>query len=323
MQESLVLCDVSCQKDHRKSHRKECKRIEKELNAGAFAQGVSEVTSNLEAICMAPKSPSASEGQSAGSSSSVGTLWNPTPRPDCPLCYLPMPIPVEHSCYLPCCGTVICTACFDEGTSAQRKINIVHDRDEPENITCPFCRSPLPMERQTDVLLKRYQTRMDKFSDHQAFHKTAYRYEHGLMGFRKDAAKALELYRLASDLGSSVAADELAQCYEEGRLGLERSYQKAKEYRELAASRGHVGARHELGAICIREFNLKDSYRHYAIAAGYGLEASLRVIKEGLLPIGAVSPADVTKVEKAYLKAVKEMQSEERDKAAQDTERIQ
>ena len=49
---------------------------------------------------------------------------SPPPRPDCPICCLPMS---RHQTYQPCCGKIICDGC-------------VYAHEKANEYNCPFCR---------------------------------------------------------------------------------------------------------------------------------------------------------------------------------------
>jgi len=71
--EAIKYCSVTCQKEHRPNHKKECKKRAAELfDEALFKQ--------------------------------------PPPREDCPLCYLPLPVE-NQSMYQVCCGKTVCAGC--------------------------------------------------------------------------------------------------------------------------------------------------------------------------------------------------------------------
>jgi hypothetical protein len=59
-------------------------------------------------------------------------LFQPPPiRPDCDICFLPLPVKGSSQSYQPCCGKILCGACHYAKVMSHR-------------YNCPFCRSPPP-----------------------------------------------------------------------------------------------------------------------------------------------------------------------------------
>ena len=71
---SVWYCGVTCQIDHRKAHKKECKRIKKELELWK------------------PHPPTE----------------------ECPVCLVPLPSGDDKATYWTCCGKMVCNACSAE-----------------------------------------------------------------------------------------------------------------------------------------------------------------------------------------------------------------
>lgn len=68
-------CSVTCQKSHRPTHKKECKKRAAELHDEALFK-------------------------------------QPPPRDDCPICFLELPFSGNKTTYKPCCGKILCDGCM-------------------------------------------------------------------------------------------------------------------------------------------------------------------------------------------------------------------
>ena len=97
--------------------------------------------------------------------------------------------------------------------------------------------------------------------------------------------------------------------------GVERDTKKANHYFELAAMGGYVTARHNLGVFEDHAGNWDRAIKHYMIAAGSGLNDSVKNIQQ-LYKGGHATKDDYTKALRAYQKCIDEIRSEQRDIAA-------
>ena len=89
---------------------------------------------------------------------------------------------------------------------------------------------------------------------------------------------------------------------------------KAKHYYELAAMMGDKDARHNLGVEDYNAGNYQRAMKHFIIAANTGYKRSLDAVKQGFTK-GTVTKDEYANTLRAYQK-IKEMKSDERDKAA-------
>ena len=102
--QSVWYCGVQCQIDHRKAHKKECKRIKKELELWK------------------PHPPTK----------------------ECPVCLVPLPLEDTKATYWACCGQTVCNACEEENKRGQIMIHDTYKGKQPDEICCAFCRQPVP-----------------------------------------------------------------------------------------------------------------------------------------------------------------------------------
>ena len=108
---SVMYCNAACKKKHRHKHKKDC-----EEHLRLAAERAAEL--HDEVLFRQP----------------------PSEYGDCPICFLRMPTLLSGFRYQICCGKVICVGCayapvYDEYG------NVVAD-------TCPFCRSPPPLDKE-------------------------------------------------------------------------------------------------------------------------------------------------------------------------------
>jgi len=119
---SVWYCGVTCQIDHRKAHKKECKRIKKELEMWK----------------------------------------PPPPTEECPVCLVPLPLQNSKATYWPCCGQTVCNACKAETDRALNITNIERYAKKlpPMESSCAFCR--VSNHKRDSELIKRMEGRVAK-----------------------------------------------------------------------------------------------------------------------------------------------------------------
>ena len=223
---------------------------------------------------------------------------------DCPICFLRMPVLDTGRRYMSCCGKVVCSGCIyapvydDQG-------------NEVDNQKCSFCRVPTPYT--DEELVKRAKKRMET-GDATAIFNIGNWYFKGRYGFRQDTAKALELWHKAAELGDSRTYYNIGHAYDDG-FGVKQNEKKAIHYWELAAMLGDVDARHNLGVFEENAGNHDRALKHLMIAVTGGDNASLERIK-WLYTNGHATKEDYSKALRAYQAYLKEIKSDERDKAA-------
>ena len=223
----------------------------------------------------------------------------PPLKEDCPICMLPLPSLSTGYKYSSCCGKIICSGCVVA-------VALLRDDDEQK---CVFCRTPAPKSYE---IMERYTKRMEA-GDANAIFSLGCFYDDGLYGMTQDQDKAMELYHRAGELGCARAYYNIGNAYNFGR-GVERDEKKAEHYHELAAMGGDEMARHNLGCAKARAGNWERALKHWLISAGCGDNVSVKNIQR-LYRDGHATKEDYTKALLAYQAYLKEVRSEQRDKA--------
>jgi len=215
-------CDPTCQRSHWPKHKRECKQRAAELHDEALFK-------------------------------------DPPPKEDCPICFLPMPtkliscmtlppatissVPIYDyevtnedlaskaaKVYYSCCGKSICRGC-------------VYSFMQSGNIEkCPFCKADhvnKTDEERVDELMKRVEV-----TDAGSMMVLGSYHSHGQLGLQQDREKAMELWKQAAELGSSLAQYHLGIYYDAGG-----DLTKAKFHYEAAAMAGDEAARYNLGCM--------------------------------------------------------------------------
>ena len=225
------------------------------------------------------------------------------PPPECPICFLPFPAVGSKDFrysqeYKSCCGKVICRGC-------------TYQMDE-QNASCPFCRDPGPCS--VEEAIERREKRM-ALGDAGAFSSMSSVYETGWLGgpdrLPVDRAKAVKLLEKASELGDVISTFNLGNEYMRGDW-VPRNVEKGRMLYERAAMMGHDCARYNLGTLepAIPHFLRKA--RHWILAARFGNEQALAVIKKLYLEDGRglITKEEYEKVLRDYQKCVDDAKSE-------------
>ena len=176
---------------------------------------------------------------------------------------------------------------------------------------CAFCRMPLPSS--DEERLNRTKKLMDN-GNALAFNILARYYVKGIRGFSQDYQSANELYLKAGELGCADGYYKLGISYHRGK-GVQVDMKIATHYYELAAMSGHVNARHNLACIEGAAGNNHRSIKHFIMAAKAGFEKSLEGVKIGYKH-ELVTKDEYASTLRAYHERQKEMNSDERDRAA-------
>ena len=270
-------CGVDCQKAHRKQHKKACKQRAAELkDEQLYSQGLERPEGDF-----------------------------------CPICTLPIPIPMEeHSTFNECCMKTICHGCdmavirhgCDMAAAAKiGKIGMA---------ACVFCRTPCP-ESDPDCLAM-VQARAEK-RDPEAIYNLGEIYFHGNLGLQKDVHGAIELWTEAADLGSAKAIFSLGVAYSRGD-GVGQDKAKGVHFYERAAMKGHAESRHNLGCYEGQKGNHGRAVRHLLISAKMGYKNSVDAIKSALMR-GLATKEQYAEALTGYQDAVEETKSHDRDEA--------
>mmetsp|Transcript_4586 Transcript_4586/g.8933 ORF Transcript_4586/g.8933 Transcript_4586/m.8933 type:complete len:288 (-) Transcript_4586:74-937(-) len=231
----------------------------------------------------------------------------PSPRPECPICMLTMPLRAAECVVMSCCGNLICYACREEQLQVCKETNEknVTRRRPLMKVTCAFCREPAP-SNETEVIL-RLRKGADN-NDPRALHQMAILHGDGTCGFQKDELKALEFTHRAAELGSTEACIDIAIRYGD----VAKDEWKKRIFLQVAAINGHAYARQSLGVLEYRSNQRESSMRHFRISAAVGCEISLNILK-GEYAAGRLSKDELASVLRAFQTSQDEMKSEARD----------
>ena len=308
---SVWYCGTNCQINHRKVHKKECKRIKKQLEEGCRTDA-----GGAGAPCAG-----AARTQKVAS----GLFDEPMPRPCCAICVVVLPLNPEMSIYATCCGQTFCGGCLYAQLKAIDKINQGKANGQAWiEYSCPFCRTQMLSNDENHLHVERLEKRV-KLGDVCAMRTLSGAYVNGDLGLPVDHSKAVELAHRAIDLGSADACVDLGSWYYDGGVGLGKNETKAKMYWEVAAKRGDVDARSNLGDIehNIREQSMHNSAErkmreelavaHWRISAAAGSKLSMKSLTE-YFETGIIVKEQYEEIERAHNEACEEMKSEDRDR---------
>ena len=295
---SVWYCNVTCQRAHRKMHKKECKRIEANLK---------------DAVSAACKDGTKSaDGFDAKIEQILQTWEEIASLDDCPLCMIPLHRNVSLNTYLHCCGTVVCGSCIHrhEKSIDEKNEERAEKEKPPLPLTCPFCR--IPQSDSDGDLIRRLRKRANA-GDMRAIFCLAMHYRGGAHGLRKDEKKAIELMEKAAAGGFTEALGELGKYYVFGLYGVQKDAKKGTNMLLEAAVEGDVIALHNLGAMI---GNAGDVVRALALtrkAAASGYDLSVETLW-GLFRDGKISKSCIEETLRAHQAAKEDMKSEERDR---------
>ncbi|KAK1734980.1 Sel1-like repeat family protein [Skeletonema marinoi] len=227
---------------------------------------------------------------------------------ECPICFLPLPLDHQKSVMQSCCGKVICHGCG--------YANLLREREEHVDHTCPFCRHPNPknMEESNKNKMKRVEK-----NDPVAIR------EIGKKHYQKGEYQiAFEYLTKAADLGDASAHHHLSIMYQKGE-GVEKDEKKELFHLVEAAIAGHPNARYNLAVNEERNGRCDRSIKHFIIAANLGHDGSIQALK-GCYKHGDVSKEDFAGALRAHYAAVNATKSPQRGAAekylAQNAHRI-
>ena len=175
---------------------------------------------------------------------------------------------------------------------------------------CEFCRTPQPED--DAEILKLVQARVEK-KDPAAIEHLGGHYAKGKLGLEQDAARAVELWTEAAELGSAYACYKLGVAYVNGN-GVGQDSERGVRFSEKAAMLGQPDARHHLGCYEYNLGNYDRGVRHFMISAKMGYAPSLELIKL-LSQIGHATKLQYAEALKGYRDSVEEMKSPEREEA--------
>ena len=226
----------------------------------------------------------------------------PSPKDDCAICSLRLPLEEELCSYQPCCGQMLCGACLSD---------MIANTPGVSQQLCPFCREP--EDRLLREVVERFKRRAD-LNDPWACFNLGCKYNRGTMGLPENHAKALLCWLKAGEMGISEAFSLVSQAFRCG-TGVERDKEKEIHFDKRAAMLGHHISRHNLGA---RELTAGDhslAMKHFKIAAIAGHKDSLDTVQLGFKG-GLVTKDEFEETLRAYQESISEMKSISRVKSA-------
>eukprot|EP00984_Skeletonema_dohrnii_P024666 scaffold13807_cov78-Skeletonema_dohrnii-CCMP3373.AAC.2 len=181
---------------------------------------------------------------------------------DCPICCLPLSIDIMRAT-MSCCSKTICIGCDHA--------NMIRERENNLQETCPFCRHPSPKTEQEVEM--NYMKRVAA-NDPVAMIKIGSKYYH-----KEDYESALPYLIKAAELGDAEAHNKLSILYRRGK-GVERDKAKEIYHLEEAAIAGHLAARHNLGWDEWENERFERTVKHWIIGANLGSDFSIQALKE-------------------------------------------
>jgi hypothetical protein len=285
-------CDKDCQNKHWKEHKKECKRIKKELEKRGGKLDL-------------------------GNEKDLGSLPDLPQREECPICMQVLPIQENQSKYYGCCGKTICCAC-DRQHSIKNKERAAKRGQKSVSTTCAFCRTTVP--KSDEEVLAQLSKRVE-LKDPYALVLMGFNYWHGQLGLPVDQAKCVALYRESAGLGCPSAQFQLGAFYHEGSMGLEQNKEEGLKYFKKAADGGHLLSRHNLAFMEAEDDNDVAAMRHLRLAAPLGYKLSMAALINYFYR-GSLHHADLAETLQAFYRSRAEMKSEGRDKYAAYLKRI-
>ena len=217
---------------------------------------------------------------------------------DCPICCLPFSLNLAKSALQTCCSKVICNGCH--------YANLIREREESLEETCPFCgqKTPASVEEVDKNAMKRADAN-DPFSMCRMGRK---HYNEG------DYESAVEFWTNAAESGDVDAHYILSVLYQEGKA-VEKDEKRERYHLEKAAIAGHPTARHNLGCDEWRKGRIKRAVKHLIIAANLGFDESIQALKT-CYKDGKVSKEEFATALRAHQAAVDATKSPQREAAS-------
>ena len=217
-------CDAECQKSHWKSHKKEHRRLCKEMEL---------VNTEGET-----KDEVVEEEEEEGETKEIVTADSPQQEEEedvCPVCVESLQKDATKFMRYTCCGKGIHLWCA-EGIQ-------VSSLSDEQKESCPLCRAKCPTSEENIEQIRRWVEKGKAWAQSSLGSK----YEHGI-GVEQSYQQARELYELAASQGQSMAQYNLGLMYDNGH-DVDQNYERAAEYYEAAARQGNAGAQLNLGAL--------------------------------------------------------------------------
>ena len=223
---STQYCNSTCQTKHWKSHKKEHRRLCKEMELTNTEGGMNDEVVVEEVV----------EEETKEVASSPLPQQQEEEEDVCPVCIEPLQKDPKKCIRNVCCGKGIHKWC-NEG------IKVSSLSHEQKNM-CPLCRATYP--RSNEEKIDQLHRWVDK-GKAWAQYLLGQRYEYGVL-VDQSYQQAKELYEFAASQGYASAQYNLGITYHQGQ-GVDQSYERAKEYYEAAARQGHDTAQYTLGTL--------------------------------------------------------------------------
>ena len=296
-------CDGDCQTNHRRDHKKECKRIKKELEKRGGKLNLGTET-DIEPPLLDDRL---------------------LPRDKCLICMRALPINTMLQTYSVCCGKIICCGCDLQLQCEGQKRSTTAERGgqetPPAQPTCAFCRRVHPESDDDKLTLL---SRRVECRDPEGLCSMAMVHGNGQLGLTVDKSKCINLHRESADLGCPGAHHQLGVFYLNGKMGLKQNQEEALKHWEQSAESGHVQAQHSLGCIkaeqsycrntslSIRHTNHIAAMRHFRTAASAGYRISMDSLI-ARFELGFLHHSDLAETLQAMYRSRAELKSEGRD----------
>jgi len=236
-------CNAECQTSQWKLHKKEHRRLCKEMNL-----------KNTEGE-MKDEVVVEEEGETKEMATADLQQHEEVEEDVCPVCIEALQKDDTKFIRYTCCGKGIHMWC-DAGI-------LVSSLSDKQKNCCPLCRTKYPTSKEETIERLRPWAEKGKAWAQSVLGD---RYYLG-KGVDQSYQQARELYELAANQGNAVAQFNLGTMYHEGQ-GVDQSYERAAEYCEAAAMQGHAQAQFNLGCLYVQ---------------GEGVEQSREIAREWLL----------------------------------------
>eukprot|EP00984_Skeletonema_dohrnii_P025060 scaffold14195_cov155-Skeletonema_dohrnii-CCMP3373.AAC.7 len=218
---------------------------------------------------------------------------------DCPICFLPFSIDPQKSTLMGCCSKLVCEGCS--------YANLMREREEHVEHTCPFCRHPI---RTTDE--EEFQNTMRRAAAKDPIAMI----EMGKKLHNEGCFESAFIYwARAAALGDASAHYLLSVLYREGE-GVEKDEKKEFYHLEEAAVAGHPRARYYLGCIEDESSRFDRAVKHWTIGASLGCDKSIQRLMQYYATHGAVNKEDFAAALRAHHAAANAAKSPQREAAA-------
>jgi len=161
-------------------------------------------------------------------------LFAPIPEKEvCPICMIPLPIEMDETRFMTCCGNVICCGCDMKHMMSEITLKNMKKEGVENGVKCLRCCQEAPKNKVKAL------KRLMKKNNPLAFFIMAIRHKNGEGVFQNDAAKynagdvvfqsdtkALEMFICAAELGHAESSCNIGTYYQNGILVWRKICQK-------------------------------------------------------------------------------------------------